>query len=87
MSEQPIVKILVEGRAGTGKTSIVWLLADFLEHAGFKPDVWSDDLNIQDDHLLATIIESVPDRLEKMIERDTKIIIQEGQWSRGPGFE
>lgn len=86
MSEQPIVKILVEGRAGTGKTSIVWLLADFLEHAGFKPEIWSHDLETKNDALLASIIESVPDRLEKMIERDTKIIIQEGQWSRKSEF-
>lgn len=82
MSEQPTIKILVEGKAGVGKTSIVWLLADFLEHAGFEPEIWSHDLETKNDQLLASIIESVPDRLEKMIERETKIVIQEGQWSR-----
>lgn len=80
--DRPHIMINVVGRAGTGKSSIALLLNDFLDHTGFTTEVNLLDAELMTDDMLLGLITSVPDRLEKMIERDMLITINEVQAPR-----
>lgn len=64
-----------------GKTSILWLLADFLNHTGFDLEINSQDIG-DDTEVLAQMVTSIPDRLDAIIAKDTLIVLNEVQTRR-----
>lgn len=80
---RPRIDINVVGAAGSGKSSIAWLIADFLQYTGFSTELnMPDDFDGSSDELLKEWIESIPDRLEGISNRDTLIVINEVQARR-----
>ena len=78
MSEQtPKITITIEGDTNVGKTSMCWLLSDFLQHSGFDVDLWSLDLDPEDEDKFVEVVKSVPSRLNTILEKNTKIIIKD----------
>ena len=75
------IQIIVSGSTGTGKTSIAWLLSDFLDHTGFEVHINSEEFEV-DDTKLAQLVHSIPDRLEQLIDKNTIITINEVQTQR-----
>lgn len=72
MSEKTIT-INVSGATGTGKSTIAFLLADFLNHSGF------DDVNVNlldyDDS--SAIEDTFMDKLSTITTNGTKIVVNE----------
>lgn len=76
------LQITVSGTVGVGKTSIAWLLADFLQHTGFDVEINSPDLEASKEEQFNEFVFSIPDRLERIIEKGTVISINEVQTRR-----
>ncbi len=76
------IQITVSGTVGVGKTSVAWLLADFLQHTGFEVEINSPDLAGLEEEQFNKLVFSMPDRLERVIEKGTIISINEVQTIR-----
>jgi broad-specificity NMP kinase len=71
------ITINVCGTSGTGKTTIAYLLADFLSNTGF-----ATELNVTEEFELETFEEHFVDRLEALEEKQLKIVVNEVQLAR-----
>ena len=78
MSDNQELRIMVVGPAGSGKTSLAILLADFLDHTGFEVEV-----NLIDPEVFEQVYTTLPDRLEHLI-KNRKIVITERLVHRMP---
>lgn len=71
------LNISVVGTTGTGKSTIAYLLADFLSHTGFQVN-----LNLLDDTKPEDIEEHFTERLQGLHDKHTSITINEVQYHR-----
>jgi len=72
--EQPVIRIDVVGTTGVGKSTIAFLLADFLTTTGFKTE-----LNLLDDLDMDLFEATFTDKLEALERRNTRFIVNEVQ--------
>lgn len=71
---QPTITITVSGFVGVGKSTIAFLLADFLTTTGF-----TTELNLLDDIDIDKFEETFTDKLEAIENNNTKFIVNEVQ--------
>lgn len=71
---QPKIEITITGRPRVGTTSLAWLLSDFLQHTGFNVEINSADL---DDNFMVKYLQTIPERLETIMDNDTVIVIND----------
>ncbi|MCK9369723.1 adenylyl-sulfate kinase [Candidatus Dojkabacteria bacterium] len=74
------ITINVTGISGVGKSTIAFLIADFLSHTGF--DVAVNLLDEIDEDL---IMDHFEEKLEAIALKNTKIIVNEVQLTRNSG--
>ena len=77
--EGQIITINVSGPAGVGKSTIAYLLADFLSNTGFNTE-----LNLTEEFDLESFEETFVDKLGILETRGTKMIINEVITKRSP---
>lgn len=75
--KENIIQIDVIGLAGSGKSTIAYLLADFLSFSELKTE-----LNLLDDIDVDKLDQTIIGRLQLLKSRDTRIIINEVQTER-----
>lgn len=71
------ITITVSGTTGSGKTTIAYLIADFLSHTGFTTNI-----NMLDELDLEQFEETFPDRLNALLKHELKIEVNEQQLCR-----
>lgn len=69
--------ITVSGAAGTGKSTIAYLIADFLSHTGFTTNI-----NMLDELNLERFEKSFPDKLNALLNKEVKIEVNEQMLAR-----